>query len=185
LLYYGYRYYSPELGRWLSRDPIGERGGRNLYVAIRNNPIDRWDLLGLITIDNASATEAVKNDSQVRADVELLKNNMLAKRSKECAGKTGVEVKDFDSTAESSSASSVAFMYNTRYVYLGQVGVSLSGSGKYEVDCCLKKFKKWVIQIDGSFSDEFDELLPSPWGWWGSLPFTFVGSWVESFKGEG
>ncbi|WP_425606517.1 RHS repeat-associated core domain-containing protein [Prosthecobacter fusiformis] len=21
---YGYRYYSPELGRWLSRDPIGE-----------------------------------------------------------------------------------------------------------------------------------------------------------------
>ena len=27
LVYYGYRYYSPNLGRWLSRDPIGERGG--------------------------------------------------------------------------------------------------------------------------------------------------------------
>ena len=24
LYYYGYRYYSPELGRWLSRDPLGE-----------------------------------------------------------------------------------------------------------------------------------------------------------------
>ena len=24
--YYGYRYYSSELGRWLSRDPIGEEG---------------------------------------------------------------------------------------------------------------------------------------------------------------
>lgn len=27
MCYYGYRYYSPQLGRWLSRDPIGEVGG--------------------------------------------------------------------------------------------------------------------------------------------------------------
>ena len=27
LLYYGYRYYAPMLGRWLSRDPIGEQAG--------------------------------------------------------------------------------------------------------------------------------------------------------------
>ena len=27
LYYYGYRYYNPELGRWINRDPIGERGG--------------------------------------------------------------------------------------------------------------------------------------------------------------
>ena len=25
--YWGYRYYSPRLGRWLNRDPIGEKGG--------------------------------------------------------------------------------------------------------------------------------------------------------------
>ncbi len=30
LVYYGYRYYVPSLGRWLSRDPIGEEGGNNL-----------------------------------------------------------------------------------------------------------------------------------------------------------
>jgi RHS repeat-associated protein len=30
LLYYGYRYYSPALGRWLSRDPIEEQGGLKL-----------------------------------------------------------------------------------------------------------------------------------------------------------
>ncbi|MDI6810040.1 MAG: RHS repeat-associated core domain-containing protein, partial [Candidatus Eisenbacteria bacterium] len=47
LLYYGYRYYSPELGRWLSRDPIQERGGRNLYVCGRNNLIVFIDPLGL------------------------------------------------------------------------------------------------------------------------------------------
>ena len=47
LLYYGFRYYSPELGRWLSRDPIMERGGNNLYNFVRNDPLRRWDFLGL------------------------------------------------------------------------------------------------------------------------------------------
>jgi len=27
LLYFGYRYYSPALGKWITRDPIGESGG--------------------------------------------------------------------------------------------------------------------------------------------------------------
>jgi RHS repeat-associated protein len=31
LVYYGYRYYQASTGKWLSRDPIGEQGGRNLY----------------------------------------------------------------------------------------------------------------------------------------------------------
>ncbi len=34
LYYYGYRYYSPSLGRWISRDPIGEEGGLNLLDTI-------------------------------------------------------------------------------------------------------------------------------------------------------
>ncbi|MBR1609787.1 MAG: RHS repeat-associated core domain-containing protein [Kiritimatiellae bacterium] len=28
-LYYGYRHYSPRLGRWLSRDPLEENGARS------------------------------------------------------------------------------------------------------------------------------------------------------------
>ena len=31
LVYYNQRYYDPQLGRWLSRDPIEEEGGLNLY----------------------------------------------------------------------------------------------------------------------------------------------------------
>jgi RHS repeat-associated protein len=45
--YYGFRYYDAETGRWPSRDPIGERGGLNLYGFVGNNPVDNWDYIGL------------------------------------------------------------------------------------------------------------------------------------------
>ena len=47
LIYYNYRYYSPSLGRWISKDPIEERGGQNLYNFIANNPLNKFDLYGL------------------------------------------------------------------------------------------------------------------------------------------
>jgi hypothetical protein len=40
-------YYMPEQGRWLSRDPIEENGGRNLHGFVANDPVDKWDRLGL------------------------------------------------------------------------------------------------------------------------------------------
>lgn len=43
LYYYGYRYYSPALGRWLSKDPISELGGTNLYAFTINDPVDIVD----------------------------------------------------------------------------------------------------------------------------------------------
>ena len=46
LVYYNYRYYSPELGRWLSKDPIGEKGGWNLYLMCGNNVVNLWDEKG-------------------------------------------------------------------------------------------------------------------------------------------
>jgi RHS repeat-associated protein len=46
LYYYGYRYYSPELGRWPSRDPIGEVGGLNQYGFLGNYPVSAIDPLG-------------------------------------------------------------------------------------------------------------------------------------------
>ena len=42
----GYRYYNPSTGRWLNRDPIGKRGGRNLYGFVDNEPSNSIDLLG-------------------------------------------------------------------------------------------------------------------------------------------
>ncbi len=63
LYYYGYRYYKPKTGNWLTRDPIVEYGflnyldfipntilifyKANLYEFINNAPINNFDVLGL------------------------------------------------------------------------------------------------------------------------------------------
>ncbi|MGC8989535.1 MAG: RHS repeat-associated core domain-containing protein, partial [Verrucomicrobiia bacterium] len=46
--YYGYRYYSPNFGRWISRDPIEEDGGLNVYACARNASVGSCDRLGLV-----------------------------------------------------------------------------------------------------------------------------------------
>jgi len=62
LLYYGFRYYQPQTGRWLNRDPINDRGSQitrsvlpegdlqeesNLFAFVRNDPLGRFDPWGL------------------------------------------------------------------------------------------------------------------------------------------
>lgn len=46
LYYYGYRFYLPPLMRWLSRDPIGERGGLSLYAFCENDALESFDSFG-------------------------------------------------------------------------------------------------------------------------------------------
>jgi len=46
LVYFGHRFYSPGLGRFVNRDPIEEQGGLNLYGFCLNDAINGWDLLG-------------------------------------------------------------------------------------------------------------------------------------------
>lgn len=43
---YGFRFYDPNLQRWPSRDPMGEKGGRNLYAFVANAPSGFVDPLG-------------------------------------------------------------------------------------------------------------------------------------------
>jgi RHS repeat-associated protein len=50
LVLYEYRAYSPSLGRWISRDPIEEEGGPNLFQISDNNLISEVDPLGLFAI---------------------------------------------------------------------------------------------------------------------------------------
>jgi RHS repeat-associated protein len=61
--YYGLRYYNPGPGRWLGRDPLGEKGGINLYCFVGNGPYTNYDSFGLeeCTQDNCHRI-AVKHE---------------------------------------------------------------------------------------------------------------------------
>ena len=50
LIYYNYRHLNPRDGRWISRDPIMEQGGWNLYSYIYNSPTISNDIIGLYTV---------------------------------------------------------------------------------------------------------------------------------------
>jgi len=47
LVYYGFRFYDPNLQRWVNRDPIGEEGGINPHQCSQNQPPNGWDTDGL------------------------------------------------------------------------------------------------------------------------------------------
>ena len=58
LYYYGYRFYDPNLQRWLNRDPIGEASSINLYGFVFNDPVSNLDAWGLelITVPDCTVT---------------------------------------------------------------------------------------------------------------------------------
>ncbi|WP_081946037.1 RHS repeat-associated core domain-containing protein [Cedecea neteri] len=78
LYYYGYRYYQPWAGRWLSADPAGTIDGLNLFRMCRNSPVTFKDSDGC-----APARPVPKNiwhiwigpNALKDADIERLKRN--------------------------------------------------------------------------------------------------------------
>jgi len=71
LTYYGYRYYDAGRGRWLSRDPIAEQGGLNLYAFVANNGVNAWDLFGLCSSDSVSGEFSITSTNGDTFDVSF------------------------------------------------------------------------------------------------------------------
>jgi RHS repeat-associated protein len=71
-LYYGYRYYNPSTGRWLSRDPVGEVGGFHLYSTCVNDIVDFFDPLGLWDLKGVLAVLCCKGDATGKKAVKIM-----------------------------------------------------------------------------------------------------------------
>jgi RHS repeat-associated protein len=92
LYYYLYRFYDPNLQRWVNRDPIQERGGINLSRIVRNDPVDFRDYYGLIApnVDCDALAEKIKDLQTLQKianltpyeDYEL--GNLLAQYAANC-----------------------------------------------------------------------------------------------------
>ena len=83
--YYGLRYYSPKLRRWISEDPAGENAGANLYAFCGNDSVNGVDPLGLtrvkINFEAKQMEDTVKMDDFLTVSVVVIekpkKGNML------------------------------------------------------------------------------------------------------------
>jgi RHS repeat-associated protein len=54
LTYFWHRWYDSKDGRFISRDPIGIAGGKNVYGYVQNNAINRLDVSGLVMVPDAN-----------------------------------------------------------------------------------------------------------------------------------
>jgi RHS repeat-associated protein len=76
-----YRAYDPVTGRWLSRDPIGESGGLNLYGYVSNRPVSFIDPEGLEKIchyNGVSQDEMVYDGDKRIVERRLLRAGALS-----------------------------------------------------------------------------------------------------------
>lgn len=58
LIYFGSRYYNPQMQRWITPDPAGDLDGPNLYAYVLNNPLSNIDLYGLFSNPYAGVQSA-------------------------------------------------------------------------------------------------------------------------------
>jgi hypothetical protein len=65
---HGLRYYDPEVGRYLTRDPIGYGDGMNVYLYVGDNPINHVDPHGLASTSVNWEPGQGHNDAPYRAD---------------------------------------------------------------------------------------------------------------------
>jgi RHS repeat-associated protein len=62
LIFFGARYYNPLIGRFITKDPLGQIDGPNVYIYCNNDPVNKYDPWGL-----------AKDDGFVKGAYEFIK----------------------------------------------------------------------------------------------------------------
>jgi len=101
------RYYSPILQRWMSRDPIEENGGINLYVYVGDNSINKIDPTGRDCVDISNDNTQLFGDKDIGGGKISLKYGFTAKVtysqcSKCCANGKKVEDEKYSASIDAS-----------------------------------------------------------------------------------
>jgi RHS repeat-associated protein len=206
--YYGYRYYNPQIGRWINKDPIQEEGGVNLYGFVANNAIERTDALGLkwdtldflgyfylgkgkpINLSPIGYLQDVKAEIKRRGILDRFQKKPGTGSIEDEARKTGPKVGSFKADFKNS--------YNFSRVHYVFGSITLSGEFFGRIECKDGKFeyKGEAVII---FEDLFEDLLdlkdhkhPSPMvdaqlqpiSNLAGAPYWIIEGWIEKFDGK-
>lgn len=137
--YYGHRYYDPELGHWISREPLGEMESANLYAFCRNDPVNNLDYLGL-------DVNAVWNAKTTTFDV-LYQANHRWYTSALTLGYANYWDWGYGNSSER-NLGSLILDSNSKFfgfVNLGNGRVATMQSIKNEADSVLANFDKFIV----------------------------------------
>jgi RHS repeat-associated protein len=132
LYYYGYRYYDPMTGRWLSRDPIEEKGGENLYGFVGCDGVNEWDFLGLTKVEDgprAGSFEVQFGLASVSVNPDLSVTGECDENGPTISGET-LTVNGNTSTAGGAKVGNAGLAYSWSVSFSALKELSRSTSGK-------------------------------------------------------
>ncbi len=167
LVYYNYRYYNPEHGKWLKRDPIAEQGGYNLYGFVNNNSINHIDELGqaLYAVDGTWTKASDKANTRKFFELSLEKPKYYWRGPK--YGATGLDASGIYRGVKKQICKDYC---KNKSISINLVGWSRGATIVMEVaeelqddGCCCKGKKEYpTVNWIGLF-DAVD--MTSTWGW--------------------
>ena len=155
LLYYGYRYYKPSTGRWVSRDPIEEEGFNNSPAVGEMFDADEASLNVYAFVDNVPVMQEDINGLTGTLKIKLKKPYSLT-----CGG--WLNIWHYSGSTQGPNDK----FWMAQEIVISDVangcatGVKLDGSDR------------WVeaIEVDGNFDLEDTDFLPSWASTYGSAP---------------
>jgi RHS repeat-associated protein len=139
-----YRAYDPDTGRWLSRDPIGEDGGLNLYGYVGNQLVSLWDPIGLYSWEDFGydAASVILTAADIALGgptgegivpaMAMQAAKQAVKESAKNAGK-GLLLKECRRLADKELKKHVGDVHKAKEIMKNQFGKSFKGDKNFDV----------------------------------------------------
>ncbi|MDX2119001.1 MAG: RHS repeat-associated core domain-containing protein [Planctomycetota bacterium] len=125
LSYFGRRFLAASAGRWIGRDPVGERDGAALNVFVRNCPIDAIDSIGLRRLVVGIKGAGTDDFNSINI------TGLWKQRLESTLGKTAKET-DFEEASHDQSYNKATSVARRLTRPIPQKGKQSNGSCKYD-----------------------------------------------------